>query len=51
MASFTPVFISGAYSLSEKEVSVTTEWVLSLNFDYTTNAKKMVAVGNTFKHK
>ena len=48
VASFTTVFISIAYSLPEKEVSVTTEWVLSLKFDYTANAKKMVVEGKTF---
>ena len=51
VASFTHAFISAAYSLPEKEVSVTTEWVLSLKFDYTSNAKKMVAEGKTFRHK
>ena len=34
VSSFTPAFISAAYSLPEKEISVTTEWVKGLKFDY-----------------
>ena len=33
------------------EISVTTEWVKILKFDYTTTTKTMVAEGNTFRHK
>ena len=51
IASFTPAFISAAYSLPEKEIRVTTKWVKSLKFDYTTTAKMMVAEGKTFRHK
>ena len=45
VASFTPAFISKGYSLPEVEISVTTEWVKSLKFDYTATAKGMVAIG------
>ena len=51
IASFTPAFISKSYSLPEVEISVTTEWVKSLKFDYTATKKGMVAEGNTFRHK
>ena len=51
VASFTPAFISAAYSLLEKEISVTTKWVKSLKFDYTTTSMMMVAEGKTFRHK
>ena len=51
VASFAPAFISAAYSLPKKEISVTMEWVKGLKFDYTTTAKMMVAKGNTFRHK
>ena len=51
MASFAAIFISIAYSLPEKELSVAIKWVLSLKFNYTTNAKKMVAEGKNFRHK
>ena len=51
VASFTLAFISTAYNLPEKEISVTKEWVKGLKFDYTTTAKMMVAEGKTFRHK
>ena len=51
VAYFAPTFISATYSLSKKEISVTTEWVRSLNFDYTATANMMVAEGKTFRHK
>ena len=51
VASFAPAFISAAYSLPEKEISVTTEWVRSLKFDYTSTKKMMVAEGKNFRHK
>ena len=42
VALFNPAFISKAYSLPEAEISVTTEWVKSLKFDYITTTKGMV---------
>ena len=51
VASFAPTFISTTYSLPETEISITTEWVKSLKFDYTTTTKMMVAEGKTFRHK
>ena len=51
VAYFAPVFILVAYSLPEKEVSVTMKWVLSLKFDYKMNPKKMVVERKTFRHK
>ena len=51
VAYFMPTFISVAYSLPEKEISVTTEWVRSLKFDYIATTKMMVAEGKTFRHK
>ena len=51
VASFAPAFISTSYSLPEMEISVTTQWVRSLKFDYTATANMMVAKGNTFRHK
>ena len=51
VASFTLEFISKAYCLPEVEISVTIDWVKSLNFDYTTTIKGMMTEGNTFKHK
>ena len=50
-ASFTPSFLAAAYSLPEKETSVTTKWVKSIKFDYTTIMKMMVAEGKMFQHK
>ena len=47
-ASFAPAFISIAYSLPEKDTSVTTEWVKILKLDYTTTTKMMVVEGKTF---
>ena len=49
--SFAPTFISKAYSLPEVEISVTTNWVKSLKFDYTTTIKGMMTEGRTFRHK
>ena len=51
VASFTPTFISKAYNLPEVEINVTTKWVKSLKFDYTTIVKGMMTEGKTFKHK
>ena len=51
VASFAPVFISKVYSLLEVEISVTTDWVTSLKFEYTTTLKGMMPEGKTFKHK
>ena len=51
VAYFAPAFISTAYSLPEKELSVTTKWVRSLKFDYIATTKMMVAKGKTFRHK
>ena len=48
VASFVPTFVSVAYSLLEKEISVTTEWVKSLKLDYTATSKMMVAEGKRF---
>ena len=50
VAYFTPAFISVAYSIPKKEISVTTEWVESVKFDYTTTTKMMVVEGKTFRH-
>ena len=41
-ASFTPAFLSAAYSFPETEVSVTTEWVKGLKLDYAATAKMMM---------
>ena len=51
VASFAPAFISATYSLLEKEISVTIEWVKSLKFDYTTTSKMTVTEGKTFRQK
>ena len=51
VASFAPEFISKAYSLPKVEISVTTDWVKSLKFDYTTIVKGMMTRGKTFRHK
>jgi len=51
VASFAPAFISKAYSLPKVEISVTTDWVKSLKFDYTTTVKGMMTKGKTFRHK
>ena len=48
---FAPTFISKTYILLEVEISVTTDWVKSLKFDYTTTIKGMTTEGNTFRHK
>ena len=50
-ASFTPAFLSVAYSFPEKEISVTTEWVKSLKLDHTATAKMMMVEGNPFRNK
>ena len=50
-SSFTPAFLSATYSLTKKEISVTTEWVKRFKLDYTTSANMMVVEGNTFRHK
>ena len=51
VSSLSPAFISTSYSLPEMEISVTTQWVRSLKFDYIATANMMVAKGNTFRHK
>ena len=51
VAYFAPAFILAAYSLPEKEISVTTKWVKILKFDNTFIAKMVVAEGKTFIHK
>ena len=51
VASVAPTFISASYSLPGKEIIMTTEWVKSLNLDYTTTTKMMAAEGKTFRHK
>ena len=51
IASFTLAFISKVYSLLEGEISVTTNWVKSLKFDYTTTVKGMMTEVKTFRHK
>ena len=51
IASFAPAFISKAYSLPKVEISVTTNWVKSPKFDYTTTVKGMMTKGKTFRHK
>ena len=51
IVSFTPAFISKAYSLPKTEISVTIEWVKSLKFDYTSTTKGMVTEAKTFRHK
>ena len=50
-ASFTPRFIAKAYNLPPSEISMTTEWVKKLKFDYIATTKIMVAEGNIFKNK
>ena len=50
-ASFTPAFIAKAYSLPPSEISMTTEWVKNLKFDYIGTANIMVAEGKTFRNK
>ena len=51
VASFALAFISKTYSLPEVEISVTTDWVTSLKFNYTTIVKGMMTEGKTFIHK
>ena len=51
VASFALAFISSSYSLPEKEIIVTIEWVRILKFDYTSTSKMMVAEGKTFQQK
>ena len=51
VTSVAPTFISASYSLPGKEIIMTTEWVKSLNLDYTTTTKMMAAEGKTFRHK
>ena len=50
-ASFSPAFLSAAYNLPEKEVSMTTEWVKGLKFDYTAKARMMIIDGKNFRNK
>ena len=51
VASFTPAFLSKAYSVPEVEISVTIDWVKSFKFDYTTTVKGMMIKGKTSRHK
>ena len=51
MVYFAPAFISEAYSLPEKETSVTIEWVESLQLDYIATSKMMMDEEKTFQHK
>ena len=51
VASFAPMFISKQYSLPEAEINVTTYWVMSIKFDYTTTVKGMIIEGRKFRHK
>ena len=51
VSSLSPAFISTSYSLLEIELSVTTEWVKILKFDYIATKKMMVAEGKTLRHK
>ena len=51
VASFAPTFISKEYSLPGVEINVTTHWVKSIKFDYTTIVKGMMTEGKTFRHK
>ena len=44
-------FISKTYILPDVEISVTTDWVKSLKFDYTTIVKGIMIEGNTFRYK
>ena len=50
-ASYSPTFLSVAYNLPEKEISVTIEWVKGLNFYYTTKARMMTINGKIFGNK
>ena len=50
VASFAPAFISKAYSIPEVEINVTTDWVKSIKFDYTTTVKGMMIEGKNFRH-
>ena len=49
IASFAPAFISKAYSLPEVEINVTTNWVKSIKFDYTTTMKGMMIEGKNLR--
>ena len=51
IASFTLAFIAKAYSLPTSEISMKTELVKNLKFDYIGTAKMMVAEGKTFINK
>ena len=50
-ASFAPAFLSAVYSLPEKKISMTTDWVKRLKLDYTTTTKMMMVEGKKFRHK
>ena len=50
-ASFTPGFISKAYSLPLSDISMTTRWVRILEFDYIATSKIIVDEGKTFRNK
>ena len=51
ITSFASAFISKAYNLPKVEISVTTDWVKNIKFDYTTTVKGMMTEGKTFRHK
>ena len=51
VASFSLAFLSKAYSLPEAKINVTTYWVKSIKFDYTTTVKGMLTEGKNFIHK
>ena len=51
IASFAPTFISKAYSLPEVEINVTTNWVKSVKFNYTTTLKGMMIEDKNFRHR
>ena len=49
-ASFTPAFLAAAYSLPERGVRLTIEWVKGFKFDYTAKARMMMIDGNFFRN-
>ena len=51
IASFAPAFISKAYSLPEVEINLTTDWVKSIKFNYTTTMKGMMIEGKNLRQK
>ena len=51
ITSFTPAFIEKSYSLPTSEISMITEWMKNLKFDYIRTAMMMVVEGKTFRNK